>query len=176
MIGAMHVAQISWWNIVVLSFVVTAAFSDVMWRKIPRAMTVAGCLAGIAYHAFHGGILSAVAGTLIGFAIGLTFFHLGAIGGGDVKLITALGAMLGLPRWLTAMEAAIFVAAAVALLQAGVRGRLVQTFRNMAITMRWMAKEGLVQHPEINAANPSLLRAPFGVAAALGTIIAVFKP
>jgi prepilin peptidase CpaA len=179
--------QTTIWNAVVVSFALTAAAGDARWRKIPRSLTTAGILAGLVFHAVHGtamgGFLrggiwelgSSAVACLIGFAIGLTLFQLGAIGGGDVKLVMALGAMLGFHRWLFAMEVAIFAAAAIALLQALRRGLLKQTLANVADTFRWVLAKGVKQHPEINVSNAAMLRAPFGVAAALGTVAAVIR-
>ncbi len=106
------------WNILVVAFVVTAALGDVWWRKIPKAYTTAGLAVGIAYNTWHGGwhgLLSSLVACLLGFAGGVVLFQLGAIGGGDVKLVVALGAMLGFPRGLFAIEVAILAAAALAL-------------------------------------------------------------
>jgi prepilin peptidase CpaA len=171
------------WDSVVVAFAITAAMGDARWRKIPRALTTAGLLAGLGYNIFRGlfngawtDFASSAIACLIGFAIGITFFQLGAIGGGDVKLITALGSMLGLNRWLLAMEIAVLAAALIALIQAVRRGLLRQTFANIAETIRWLTARGAQAHPVINVTNSAMLRAPFGVAAALGTLIAVIRP
>lgn len=167
------------WNAVVIAFALTAATGDIRWRKIPRALTTAGLVAGLGFHAFSGGLAgfaSSALACIIGFAIGLTFFSLGAVGGGDVKLITALGAMLGLSRWLFAMEIAVIAAGVIALIQALRAGRLRQTFINIGHTLSWMFTRGVRAHPVINVSNAAMLRAPFGVAAALGTLAAVIRP
>lgn len=167
------------WNAVVIAFALTAAMGDIRWRKIPRALTTAGVVAGLAFHIFSGGLggfASSALACIIGFAIGLTFFSLGAVGGGDVKLITALGAMLGLNRWLFAMEVAVIAAGVIALVQALRAGRLRQTFINIGHTLSWMFTRGVRAHPVINVSNTAMLRAPFGVAAALGTLVAVIRP
>jgi prepilin peptidase CpaA len=166
--------QATIWNVVVVAFALTAGAGDARWRKIPKAFATAGILAGLGFHIYTGGFLSSLAACLIAFAVGVTFFQLGAIGGGDVKLITALAAMLGLRQWLLAMEIAIFVAAAMALVQAVRRGLLRQTLVNVKETMQWVMARGVQAHPVINASNSAMLRAPFGVAAALGTLVAVF--
>jgi prepilin peptidase CpaA len=175
--------EITIWNAVVVTFVLTAATGDARWRKIPRAFTTAGLVAGLGYHIYRGfshgvwtDFASSAVACIMGFAIGLTFFQLGAIGGGDVKLITALGAMLGLKQWLFAMEVAILAAAAIALVQALRRGLLRQTFVNIIATFRWVLARGAQAHPVINVGNSAMLRAPFGVAAAVGTLAAIIKP
>jgi prepilin peptidase CpaA len=136
---------------------------------------VAGFVGGLGYHALYGGIVASLAAAFIGFAAGLALFQLGAIGGGDVKLVTALGAMLGFPHWVFAMELAVFTAAAIALVQAAIHGRLRQTLANVAALGRWLVSSGGRKHPAIDVANPAMLRAPFGAAAALGTIVALWR-
>jgi prepilin peptidase CpaA len=161
------------WNAVVLGFAVTAAISDVGWRKIPRAFTFVALGVGLAFHWATGNGLSAAAAAFVGFGIGLTLFRLGAIGGGDVKLITALGALLGLGRWVVAMEVAVIVAGVIAFIQVCRRGMVRQTFHNMGLLVRGVWTRGLVEHPVVNLRNPSLVRMPFGLAAALGTLAAL---
>lgn len=166
------------WNVVVVAFVVTAALGDVRWRKIPRAYTTAGLAVGLGFHLLHGGwvdLLYTLAAVVLAFAIGLVFFQLGAIGGGDVKLIVALAGMLGLNSWLFAMEVAVLAAGAIALVQAVRRGVLGQTLRNIGRTFLWIASSGVKAHPVINVNNATMLRAPFGVAAAVGTLVAVIR-
>jgi prepilin peptidase CpaA len=169
------------WNALVLAFVLTAAVGDIRWRKIPRLLTTAAVAAGLVFHLVHGGLgwefASALIATLIAFGVGLSFFQLGAIGGGDVKLITALGALLGLDRWILAMEVAVLAAALIGIVQALRRGTLGQMLRNIGSLLKWLAgRGGMTAHPTINVRNTTMLRAPFGVAAALGTLFAVFKP
>lgn len=161
------------WHILVIAFALTAATGDVRFRKIPRAFTTAGLAAGLLFHVIYGGFASAAAATIVAFAIGVALFQLGAIGGGDVKLIVALGAMLGFKPWLFAMEMAVFTAGAMALVQVVHRGKVRQTLTNVGQTLRWVASRGAKAHPVINVNNPAMLRAPFGVAAAVGTVLAV---
>jgi prepilin peptidase CpaA len=162
------------WDAAVLAFVVTAAASDLRSRRIPRWLTVTGVVCGLLYHAAFGGIVTSLVATFVGFAAGLALFQLGAVGGGDVKLITALGAMLGLPHWIVAMEIAVFASALIALTQAAVRGVLWQTVISVGELARWLFTSGGKRHPSLNVDNPSTLRAPFGVAAAIGTMVALW--
>jgi prepilin peptidase CpaA len=167
--------QQTMWNALILAFVLTVAIGDVRWRKIPRWMTTLAVACGLVFHAAYGGFPSAVLATLIAFGVGLSFFQLGAIGGGDVKLITALGAMLGLDRWILAMEIAVMAAATIGIMQAVRRGMLKQLLRNVGELVKWLAGKRMA-HPTINVRNTALVRAPFGVAAALGTLFAVLRP
>lgn len=165
------------WNSFIGAFVVTAAFADLRWRKIPRWLTVAAFVTGLAVHAFRGwtDFWSAAATALLGFAIGLALFSLGAIGGGDVKLVTALGAMLGFGPWAFAMQIAILASVAMGLVQMIRRKVVVQTFRNMLTILKAWLTIGFKAHPLINVHNASLVRSPFAVAAAVGTLCALFR-
>src|SRR2546430_15935673 len=124
--------QNSLWNALILAFVLTAAVGDIRWRKIPRSLTTVAVLAGLGFHLAFGGFGSALIASLIAFGVGLSFFQLGAIGGGDVKLINALGALLGLDRWILAMEVAVLAAAVIGGAQAVRRGMLKHVGRNIA--------------------------------------------
>jgi len=164
------------WDALILAFALTVAVGDVRWRKIPRVLTTTAVALGLIFHLVHGGFISALVASLIGFGLGLSFFQLGAIGGGDVKLITAMGALLGFDRWLRAMEVAIVAAAIIGIAQAIRRGVLKQTLRNVGELVRWLVGKGGMAHPVINVKNEAMVRAPFGVAAALGTAFAIWKP
>jgi len=163
------------WNSVIAAFVVTAAVADVRWRKIPRWLTVAALVTGLAVHWFRGDFWSAAGTALLGFAISLSLFSLGAIGGGDLKLVTALGAMLGFGPWALAMQIAIVAAVAMALVQIIRRGVMVQTFRNVLTILRAWLTSGFRAHPVINVHNAALVRSPFAVAAAVGTLCALVR-
>jgi prepilin peptidase CpaA len=165
-----------YWNALVFAFAATVAIGDVKWGKIPRTYTTLALLAGLAFHSFRNQFLSSFSAAAVGFLIGLAFFELGAIGGGDVKLITALGALLGFSRWTVAMEVAIFAAAGIAIVQVIRRRAVRQTILNMLSIVRGLTKNGWRAHPTINVNNQTAIRAPFGVAAALGTLVAVIRP
>lgn len=81
-----------------LLLVGAAAAIDHRTGFIPNRLTVTGMLVGIALAVLGGGPLGgllAVAGALAVALVPLLLFHFGAMGGGDVKLFAALGALLG---------------------------------------------------------------------------------
>jgi prepilin peptidase CpaA len=90
---------------------VVAVVEDLRRRSVPNWLSVTGVAAGLACAARSGwhplGI--AVAGAVVGFLILLPFHWGGAMGGGDVKLMAAYGALLG-PSGilLAALLAAVF--------------------------------------------------------------------
>lgn len=84
------------WSAVTLGCAAVA--TDLRGRSIPNWLTGGGAAAGIGCGAWTGGAPgagSALAGAAAGFAVFLLFHWLGGLGGGDVKLMAAFGALLG---------------------------------------------------------------------------------
>ena len=71
---------------------------DIRTRRIPNALTFGAAAAGFGYHTVTGG-LSALGGSAAGWLVGVLMFFvpfvLRGLGGGDVKLLAALGAWVG---------------------------------------------------------------------------------
>jgi prepilin peptidase CpaA len=74
-----------------------AAEEDLRRRSVPNWLTAAGAAGGLVCAAGSGwhGLEMAAAGVVAGFLILLPFHWLRAMGGGDVKLLAAFGALLG---------------------------------------------------------------------------------
>ena len=82
----------------VIAISMIACITDLRTRRIPNVLTFGAAIAGLVAHiALDGasGALTAAGGWLTGLLIFLPFFALGGMGGGDVKLLAALGAWFG---------------------------------------------------------------------------------
>jgi prepilin peptidase CpaA len=81
------------------AFVATAAaVADLKWRRIPNWLNGAALLTGFVANwwlAGTAGLLTAIAGAGLGFALLLPFYMLRGVGAGDVKLLAAIGALVG---------------------------------------------------------------------------------
>jgi prepilin peptidase CpaA len=85
---------------VVLVASLVAAVMDVWKFKVYNALTLPLLLTGLAYHSMAGGMsgfLGSLLGVLFGFSALVFVYALGGIGAGDVKLMAAVGAWLGIP-------------------------------------------------------------------------------
>ena len=85
-------------HIVGLAIASLACVTDLRTRRIPNVLTFGAALAGLLYQFVSGGIDGlghAALGWLVGAVIFILPFALGGLGGGDVKLLAALGAWLG---------------------------------------------------------------------------------
>lgn len=149
---------------------------DVKERRIPNLLTGPAILAGLLLHLTFGGAAqlgsSALAG-LIGGGLFLVFFLARGMGGGDVKLMTAVGCIMGLPLLGTVMIATVLVGSALALALAFQRGRLRETLANVATLMGHHHQRGLEPHPVLNLANANTLRLPYALPIAAGCLITV---
>ena len=84
--------------VAVVAVALVACVTDLRSRRIPNVLTFGAATAGLVFHIFAPmgeGPTTALLGWLIGVAIFFVPFALGGLGGGDVKLLGALGAWLG---------------------------------------------------------------------------------
>jgi prepilin peptidase CpaA len=75
-----------------------ACVCDLRSRRIPNVLTLGAAAAGFAYHVSTGGFEAlgqSALGWLIGALVFIVPFALRGMGGGDVKLLAALGAWIG---------------------------------------------------------------------------------
>jgi prepilin peptidase CpaA len=82
----------------ILMILVVAVAWDLRSFRIPNVLTAPAALAGLSYQvatAGFPGLKSSLLGMMVGLGILLIPFLLGGLGGGDVKLLAAMGAWLG---------------------------------------------------------------------------------
>jgi prepilin peptidase CpaA len=170
--NAMNAEQTVWVSALTLTF--AAGWVDWRTRLIPNWLTMSGIVFGIALHVWTAGWRGAAESAEgMGLALGLLLplVLLRALGAGDWKLMGAIGALLG-PAMLTfVLLASILASGAMAVALMVTWGRIRSTIRNIFALVRGFALLGLRPNPEISLDNPQLLKLPFGVAAAAGTLI-----
>jgi prepilin peptidase CpaA len=83
---------------IAVALAVLASVTDVRSRRIPNVLTFGATVFALALHAFGAGasgLVFSATGWLVGTALFFPFFALRGMGGGDVKLLGAIGACLG---------------------------------------------------------------------------------
>jgi len=84
--------------IALLALVISASFFDLKYKRIPNPLSLSGALAGLAVNGlmfWPDGILQSLLGFAVGFSLFLPGYLLGMTGGGDLKLMAAVGSLLG---------------------------------------------------------------------------------
>lgn len=159
-----------------LAIVVGLVAGWIDWRshRIPNWLTVSGCFTGIVVNAifFHwSGLKQSLLGAVIALGILLPVVLLRGLGAGDWKLMGALGAIVGSSEILQLLMATIMFAGLIAIVQVVLKRRVVVTLRNMWELIRGYFIFGLKPNAEISLDNKAASTLPFGVAAAVATVL-----
>lgn len=150
--------------------VLAATVIDIRTRRIPNTLTAAMALVGIGLAATELGGISlgaSAVGFVIGFALMLPGHALGATGAGDVKLMGAVGAIVG-PGMV--VNAFLFTAVAGGVLAVAVALRRRRLSATLAGTARMIAAPAGTKR-EIESATSSS-RFAYGPAIAVGSVLA----
>jgi prepilin peptidase CpaA len=147
-----------------------AVFTDVRTRRIPNWLT--GAIAGAAFGlAFGGGPVTpmrALLGLVVGLALMLPGHVIGATGAGDVKLMAAVGAVVGPDVIFRAFLYSAVAGGVLAVVVAFRRGRLSTTLRATTnlVTQPVHAKRAIEASDRAN-------RFAYGPAIAVGTFLSL---
>lgn len=181
MIGAVSPPGMPWWALAVLAgTAVPAAVADLRLRRVPNWLTYPAMALGVAGHWYTGGMgpdgdSLGLVGSLTGLAAGLVplaicWLCFGAPGGGDVKLMGAIGALGG---WEFAVWTMFygFLAGALMAVAVMIRRRLVrQTARRVWLTLLMVFGGGAKSVEEVvGEPSPTI---PFAVALSIGAALA----
>jgi prepilin peptidase CpaA len=149
------------------------AIRDARSRIIPNRLTLSALAVGFAVRGAIGGwsgLGSSVAAALVAGGFFFLFFLAGGMGGGDVKLMSAVGAWVGTGQVIPVLVAAAIAGGFLAVYYLVIDGSIGRTFRNTAVLLRHHITFGISPHPQINVQQANLTRVPFGLAIALGTL------
>lgn len=175
--------QLDWIAVLVaMSAAMLAAVTDVWKFRVYNALTIPLFVSGIAYHsAMYGweGFWASALGALFGFAVLIVPHLLGLMGAGDVKLLAALGAWLGLTTNVLVFVVSSLVAGVYALALIAYRGRLMESWSTVKLVFyrvsalgTHLCKEDLVE-PLVADPQRRLRVIPYGAMLPLGIVGAI---
>lgn len=156
--------------------VLTAAFTDIRSRRIPNWLVIGGLCCGfglnIALFRLEGLRLAAL-GFGLALLLYLPMFVLRGMGGGDVKLMAALGSLAGPMNWFLIFILTALFGGLIAIVLLLTTKRLQRTLSNVALILNELAhlRAPYRAHQAIDIASDRAVTLPHGVAIALGTLV-----
>ncbi|MCS7315304.1 MAG: A24 family peptidase [Bryobacterales bacterium] len=164
-------------KLVLALLVVTAGVYDVLWRRIPNWLVLPGFLLGLGLNALLGadyapGLKQAGLGAALAFLIYFPLYLLGGMGAGDVKLMTAIGAIVGWKNWLIIFIFSGILGGVIALAIVLSKGRLRQTFWNLGFILWEIAhlRSPRRASAEFDVSSGKGMTMPHGAVVALGCL------
>ncbi|HUP01724.1 MAG TPA: prepilin peptidase [Gemmatimonadota bacterium] len=156
-----------------------AVVFDLRTRRIPNVLTVTGLLVALALRAGAGtgSLMAGLAGAGIALALTFPLVMLGGLGGGDAKLLAAVGGFLGPGSLPTALLVTALTGGAMALVLALRRGVLGETLAHGRDLITGLApgsagRAGRARTRTIH--TPGAMAIPYGVAITIGGLAGWF--
>ncbi len=166
-------------DIFLILFVGVAAGFDVWKRKIPNWLVLLAACGGILLNALAGvaGVSDSLLGIVAGIGVLLVPFALGWVGAGDVKMLGAVGAVLGLAWIPRVLFYSALAGGACAIVTLAVRGIRWKNFAKLWYNLKMLILSGgtiLPELPEPVTSQGPEGTIPYGVAIAAGTLVAFY--
>lgn len=154
---------------------VAAAVFDLRRRRVPNWLTASGAALGIVLNAsLFGtpGLWFSLKGLGLAFLIYLPLYVLRTMGGGDVKLMAAVGAIVGPMNWFRIFVLTVFFGAAAAIFLMLAKGRVKRTLSNIGVILKSLGRgqAPYKKSPELDVRDDRAARLPHAVAIACATL------
>jgi len=167
---------------VLLAVLLVAAVYDVRFRRIPNWITVTGVAIGLVLNAFLfdplggwfslAGVWFSLRGLGLAFGVYFLLYVIRAMGAGDVKLMAAVGAMVGWQDWLGIFVVTAVLGGAMALILMASHGRIRKTLWNVVFILSEMksGRPAYIKKEELDVRNPKAMGLPHGAVIGVGTV------
>ncbi len=161
--------------IVLAILLISATVTDWKHRKIYNKTTVPAFIIGLLLAIVSGvpGLVTSVlTASAIAFGVFFVLFFFGLMGGGDVKLMTAVAVLTGYPLILDIMLWGILAGGLYSILYVAISGQLGSYMRRVA-GMLYSLFIWKTLNTDQNASTSDLAKIPYGVCISAGTFIAI---
>jgi len=161
-------------SVATLVYAVLCVASDVQSRRIPNLLSGLGMVVGIVLNTVYfgsDGLLASLGGTLLIGGLLLGPFAMGGIGGGDVKMMAAIGALLGPRAALPALLMGLVFGGGIMVIHLIRLGRLREKLLAAGTMAAASVLGGTLEPLRISAAQPGAITLPYSVPLTLGTLV-----
>ena len=160
------------YEVLLIPLAVVIIYYDVRYRRIPNPFVLATLISGIGINIIFGGVsgaLNSVGGCVLAFILMFMLHLFGAMGAGDVKLFSAIGAVMGAHLVLPTFLVVVLTGGMLALVSI-VRSGAVRTTMQRVLQILVGLLPGW-QMPRFAVPTDRRGTIPYGVAITLGSII-----
>jgi prepilin peptidase CpaA len=161
---------------ILLVLVAGAAAYDIPYRRIPNWLTAAGVLSGLGMNMFHyqgwPGLRTSLGGLALGFGAYFVLYMLRAMSAGDVKLMAAIGAMVGWQNWVGIFILTALIGGFASLALMTLRGRVKKTLWNVGFVLNEMksGRAAYLANEELDVRGAKSVGLPHGAVIAVATL------
>jgi prepilin peptidase CpaA len=149
---------------------------DVRVRRIPNVVSGPGAIAGLVLSALHAGALGVV-GSVAGAALMIVLliwpFAAGGIGGGDVKMMGAVGAFVGPRLAVMGLLIGVILGGAIMIIHLARLGRLRDKLASLVTMVTVAAGSRSLRPLMVRSDGEAVIALPYSIPLALGTMAAV---
>lgn len=159
-----------------LALVIGSAAYDIPYRRIPNPFTVGGVLLGLAMNSFlygWAGLQMSLTGLVVGFGAYFILYSMRAMGAGDVKLMAAIGAIVGWQNWFGIFIFTAIVGGVASMVLMAMRGRVKKTLWNVGFVLTEMksGRAAYLSNEELDVRSGKAIGLPHAAVIAAGTLV-----
>jgi prepilin peptidase CpaA len=163
-------------NALLLLVIGISVYCDLKYRKIPNFITLPMIILGPVLNVMLDGA-SGFKNSLVGFSLGLCVFlvpfYLGGMGGGDVKLLAAIGAIKGSPFILRVVFYSVFSGGLMAFIVLVYKRQLLVLLKKWIYMLINVMSFGAVEFSFTEEIQKDKQVLPYGVAIGVGAVAAL---
>lgn len=158
-------------SLVLFVMLAVCSYTDWKYRRIYNKVTLPSLVLGLGLAAitnFPAGLQNAALACAVGFGLFFVLFIFGMMGGGDVKLVAAIGALTGFPLLWDALFLGILAGGLYALAVSVRHGQLGKILKNVF----WFLWGLVLWRKMVQPDSAAAVKIPYGLCLAAGTAVA----
>lgn len=162
-------------KVILIGLVLLAGVYDARYRKIPNWLSLSGLILGLGINILFSG-WEGLGVAALGFGLAMLVYTplylIRGMGAGDVKLMAAIGAIVGPHEWFGIFITTALVGGVVSLTAIIVKKRGHQTFLNLTVILSELLqfRRPAKTDARLDIRNPNALRMPHAINIAVGCL------